>query len=167
MSVELFRHMFDVQLRSTGLVPSTRLNSDPLKDVSGSKVLTTTFLPSLPIKRKFEDFAFQQDKDRTSTDMINQFQMKKPCRLDMNKIRPLILAKEKFVESSGIVSLPRLTESDYVIDPSIEQIQSSFNEQGQCLVDRFTITRNHYGSITFYGSKINLSGLDLNRLSKF
>ena len=62
--------------------------------------------------------------------------------------------------------LPRLTQKDYHTAPAIADLRTFFNDQGQCFVKEFTVTREHYGSVTFQGSKMNLAGLDLNRLSK-
>ena len=73
---------------------------------------------------------------------------------------------EKKFEQERAFHLPRLTHDDYYTRPTIDELQKYFNEQGQCLVKEFTVGREHYGSVTFQGSKINLAGLDLNRLSK-
>jgi len=62
--------------------------------------------------------------------------------------------------------LPRLTHHDYYTKPTIEELQSFFNDQGQCFVKQFTIGRKHYGSVTFQGLHMNLAGLDLDRLGK-
>jgi hypothetical protein len=62
--------------------------------------------------------------------------------------------------------LPQLTHDDYYTKPTIDELRHCFNDQGQCLVKEFTVGREHYGSVTFQGSKINLAGLDLNQLSK-
>lgn len=73
---------------------------------------------------------------------------------------------EKKFERERAFHLPRLTHDDYYTKPPIDELRHCFNEQGQCLVKEFTVGREHYGSVTFQGSKINLAGLDLNRLSK-
>ena len=62
--------------------------------------------------------------------------------------------------------LPILTRDDYYIKPTIDELHHYFNEEGQCFVKEFTVGREHYGSIKFQGSKINLAGLDLDQLSK-
>lgn len=67
---------------------------------------------------------------------------------------------------SQINRLPKLTHKDYYTKPTIEELRSSFNENGQCFVKEFTIGRKHYGSVTFRGSHMNLAGLDLDRIGK-
>jgi hypothetical protein len=94
--------------------------------------------------------------------------------LDMNKIRSIVLGNNDayLVKSSSkkfdprSFRLPRLTHRDYYTEPAIEELQTYFNEQGQCFVKQFTITRKHYGSVTFQGLHMNLAGLDLDRLGK-
>lgn len=76
-----------------------------------------------------------------------------------------ILPEKKF-EQERAFRLPRLTHDDYYTKPTIDELRHYFNEQGQCLVKEFTVGREHYGSVKFQGSKINLAGLDLNQLSK-
>ena len=109
--------------------------------------------------------------------------IKRPRMLDMKKIRSIVLGntesysmekrESKLEESISMKTsdqrafrLPRLTHRDYYTKPAIEELQSSFNEQGQCLVKEFTIIRKHYGSVTFQGLHMNLAGLDLDRLGK-
>lgn len=106
--------------------------------------------------------------------------------LDMNKIRSIVLGTnetthlqkssidkhfstyEEYLSTKKIDSrafrLPRLTHHDYYTEPAIEELQSYFNDQGQCFVNEFTIIRKHYGSVTFQGLHMNLAGLDLDRL---
>ncbi|CAF1354030.1 unnamed protein product [Adineta steineri] len=60
--------------------------------------------------------------------------------------------------------LPKLTHNDYYTKPTIEELRSYFNEQGECFVKKFTVGRKHYGSVTFQGLNMNLAGLDLDRL---
>ncbi len=113
--------------------------------------------------------------------------------LDMNKIRSIILGNndtlivksstenligwnkfstyEKYIASDikhdqRSFRLPRLTHHDYYTKPAIEELQSVFNEHGQCFVKQFTVGRKHYGSVTFQGLHMNLAGLDLDRLGK-
>lgn len=69
-------------------------------------------------------------------------------------------------EQERAFRLPRLTHDDYYTQPTIDELRNFFNEKGQCFVKEFTVGREHYGSVTFQGSKINLAGLDLNELSK-
>jgi hypothetical protein len=73
---------------------------------------------------------------------------------------------ENKFEQERAFRLPRLTYDDYYTKPTIDELRHYFNEQGQCFVKEFTVGREHYGSVTFQGSKINLAGLDLNQLSK-
>jgi hypothetical protein len=73
---------------------------------------------------------------------------------------------ENKFERERAFHLPRLTHDDYYTKPTIDELRHCFNDQGQCLVKEFTVGREHYGSVTFQGSKINLAGLDLNQLSK-
>ncbi|CAF1322899.1 unnamed protein product [Adineta ricciae] len=67
-------------------------------------------------------------------------------------------------EQERAFRLPRLTHDDYYTKPSIDELRHCFNEQGQCFVKEFTVGREHYGSVTFQGAKINVAGLDLNQL---
>jgi hypothetical protein len=69
-------------------------------------------------------------------------------------------------EQKRAFRLPTLTHDDYYTKPTIDELRQYFTEQGQCFVKEFTVGREHYGSVTFQGSKINLAGLDLNQLSK-
>jgi hypothetical protein len=116
--------------------------------------------------------------------------------LDMNKVRSIILGNnetyiikpssenlfewKKFPTYDEYISsknqqikhdqrsfrLPKLTHKDYYTKPTIEELRSYFNEQGQCFIKEFTIGRKHYGSVTFQGLSMNLAGLDLDRLGK-
>jgi hypothetical protein len=71
---------------------------------------------------------------------------------------------ENKFERERAFHLPRLTHDDYYTKPTIDELRQYFNKQGQCYVQEFTVGREHYGSVTFQGSKINLAGLDLDRL---
>jgi hypothetical protein len=84
-------------------------------------------------------------------------------KLDNNKT--IIETTSKF-ERNRAHCLPRLTHDDYYTNPSIDELHPYFNEQGQCFVQEFTVGREHYGSVTFQGARINLAGLDLDRLSE-
>lgn len=92
--------------------------------------------------------------------------------LDMHKIRSIILGNnhdwnifpKQNIQRS--FRLPKLTQNDYYTKPTIEELKSFFNDQGQCFVKQFTVGRKHYGSVTFQGSSMNLAGLDLDRLGK-
>jgi hypothetical protein len=75
------------------------------------------------------------------------------------------LNENKF-EQERSFRLPRLTHDDYYTKPTIDELRHYFDQQGQCFVKEFTVGREHYGFVTFQGSKINLAGLDLNQLSK-
>jgi len=57
-----------------------------------------------------------------------------------------------------------LTHDDYYTKPTIDELRNRFDRKGQCFVNEFTVGREHYGSVTFEGSHINLAGLDLDRL---
>ncbi|CAM4852570.1 unnamed protein product [Rotaria socialis] len=67
-------------------------------------------------------------------------------------------------QEQQLVRLPKLTHKDYYTKPTIEELRSSCNENGQCFVKEFTIGRKHYGSVTFRGLHMNLAGLDLDRI---
>jgi hypothetical protein len=70
------------------------------------------------------------------------------------------------VSHSRPFRLPILTHRDYCTRPTIDELRVLFDKQGHCFVKEFTVTREHYGSVTFQGDQMNLAGLDLNRLSK-
>ncbi|XP_063806920.1 nuclear pore complex protein Nup98-Nup96 isoform X2 [Pseudophryne corroboree] len=57
---------------------------------------------------------------------------------------------------AGIV----LTKDDYYTLPSMEELAEQVDENGQCIVDGFTIGREGYGSICFEGL-VNLTNLNL------
>jgi len=59
--------------------------------------------------------------------------------------------------------LPKLTRDYYYMKPSISELKSLFNDNGQCLVKQFTVGHEKYGSVTFYG-QINIAGLDLDQI---
>ena len=107
----------------------------------------------------------------TNTDQIY---FKRPRMLDMNKIRSIILGNNQTSENvnewkiipNRSFHLPKLTKHDYYTKPTIEELRSYFNEQGQCFIKEFTIARKHYGSVTFQGLHMDLAGLDLNRIGK-
>jgi len=102
-----------------------------------------------------------------STNQIPKLNIKRPRMLDMNKIRSIVLGNnENLIEWKQELRLPRLTRHDYYTKPTIEELKSSFNDQGQCFVKQFTVGRKHYGSVTFQGLSMNLAGLDLDQLGK-
>ena len=85
----------------------------------------------------------------TNTNQISKINFKRPRTLDMHKIRSIILGdnhdwnifpKENIQRS---FRLPKLTQNDYYTKPTIEELRSYFNEQGQCFVKEFTIGRKH------------------------
>ncbi|CAF0894241.1 unnamed protein product [Rotaria sordida] len=80
-----------------------------------------------------------------------------------NNDKQINFNENKF-ERERAFRLPKLTHDDYYTKPTIDELRNYFNEKGQCLVKEFTVGREHYGSVTFQGSKINLAGLDLNQL---
>ena len=118
--------------------------------------------------------------------------IKRPRMLDMNKIRSIVLGHNDSINDTTIsenpvgwkqyptyeeylstkksnhqlCQLPKLTQKDYYTKPTIDELRSYFNEQGQCFIKEFTIGRKHYGSVTFQGLHMNLAGLDLDRLGK-
>ena len=61
--------------------------------------------------------------------------------------------------------LPKLTREYYYIKPSMLELKSLFDDNGQCLVEQFTVGHEEYGSVTFYG-QIDVSGLNLDQISK-
>ncbi|CAF4629517.1 unnamed protein product [Rotaria sp. Silwood1] len=83
---------------------------------------------------------------------------------DNNTIDKQINLNEKKFEQERAFRLPKLTHDDYYTRPTIDELRHYFNEKGQCCVKEFTVGREHYGSVKFQGSKINLAGLDLNQL---
>jgi hypothetical protein len=89
---------------------------------------------------------------------------KKP-QVEHEEEKPTNFIENQF-ERERAFRLPRLTHDDYYTTPTIDELGRCFNDQGQCLVKEFTVGREHYGSVTFQGSKINLAGLDLDKLSK-
>ena len=92
---------------------------------------------------------------------------KKPQLLEQPQ-SPQIRQEEKpmIINHERAFRLPQLTHDDYYTKPTIDELRNYFDEHGQCFVNEFTVGREHYGSVTFQGSKINLTGLDLNELSK-
>ena len=90
---------------------------------------------------------------------------KKPQVEHEEEEKPTKFIENQF-EQERAFRLPRLTHDDYYMKPTIDELQKCFNRQGQCLVKEFTVGREHYGSVTFQGSKINLAGLNLDELSK-
>ena len=58
------------------------------------------------------------------------------------------------VRSTG---LPILTRDRYYIKPTMDELKSLCNKDGECIVHQVTIGHEDYGSVTFYGW-INLSG---------
>ena len=77
-----------------------------------------------------------------------------------------ITSVQSQLEQTRAFRLPRLTHDDYYTTPSIDELRHQFTPQGQCLVKEFTVVREHYGSVTFRGLRMNLAGLDLDRLGK-
>lgn len=132
-------------------------------------------------KRKYDQSLADEDEDAllSTSEFLPKMNIKRPRMLDMKKIRSIVLGNtesypmekresklEEKTSDQRAFRLPRLTHRDYYTEPAIEELQSSFNEQGQCLVKEFTIIRKHYGSVTFQGLHMNLAGLDLDRLGK-
>jgi hypothetical protein len=111
-------------------------------NLSGWKKFATydTYLASK--KPQIENLKISEDETKINFNGGNKFEQKRAFRL------------------------PTLTHDDYYTKPTIDELRQYFTEQGQCFVKEFTVGREHYGSVTFQGSKINLAGLDLNQLSK-
>lgn len=61
--------------------------------------------------------------------------------------------------------LPILTRNRYYLKPTMAELKLLSNENGECIVDQFTIGHEEYGSITFQGS-VNLSDLNLDDIGK-
>ncbi len=61
--------------------------------------------------------------------------------------------------------LPKLSREYYYMKPSISELKSLFDDNGQCFVKQFTVGHEKYGSVTFYG-QVNVAGLDLDQISK-
>ncbi|CAF0854956.1 unnamed protein product [Rotaria sp. Silwood1] len=64
---------------------------------------------------------------------------------------------------SNAYHLPKLTREYYYMRPSMSELKSLFDDQGQCIVKQFTVGHEKYGSVTFYG-QVNVAGLDLDRI---
>ncbi|CAM4813455.1 unnamed protein product [Rotaria magnacalcarata] len=65
--------------------------------------------------------------------------------------------------NSHAYHLPTLTRENYYIKPSMSELKSLFDDKGQCIVDKFTVGHEKYGSVTFY-DQVNVTGLDLDRI---
>ncbi|CAF2416481.1 unnamed protein product [Rotaria sp. Silwood2] len=65
--------------------------------------------------------------------------------------------------NSNAYHLPKLIREYYYMKPSMSELKSSFDDQGQCIVKQFTVGHEKYGSVTFYG-QVNVTGLDLDRI---
>ncbi|CAF3897703.1 unnamed protein product [Rotaria sp. Silwood2] len=86
---------------------------------------------------------------------INSFQRTKPLHdYDYTNITK---------SNSNAYHLPKLTREYYYMKPSMSELKSSFDDQGQCIVKQFTVGHEKYGSVTFYG-QVNVTGLDLDRI---
>jgi len=160
--------------------------TNPLSSKSNKRKLTDSFLDEDDDGKN----VFIADNGSSSTNTISKINIKRPRMLDMNKIRSIVLGNnesinetsdnvlgwKKFPTYDEYISskkhdhrsfrLPKLTHKDYYTKPTIEELRSAFNEQGQCFVKQFTVGRKHYGSVTFQGLHMNLAGLDLDRLGK-
>ncbi|CAF1660456.1 unnamed protein product [Adineta ricciae] len=136
---------------------------------------------------EYEKHLLLTNPSLSSTTKTSTLNIKRPRLLDMNKIRSIVLGTNDSINDTTISEnqptwkqysnydeyisskkpsycLPKLTLKDYYTKPTIEELRSYFNEQGQCFVEKFTVGRKHYGSVTFQGSHMNLAGLDLDRL---
>ena len=49
--------------------------------------------------------------------------------------------------------------------PTLSELRTLFNDNGQCILKEFTVGHGKYGSVTFYG-QIDVAGLNLDKISK-
>ncbi|XP_059397995.1 nuclear pore complex protein Nup98-Nup96-like [Carassius carassius] len=63
---------------------------------------------------------------------------------------------------SGIV----LTRVGYYTIPSMEELGRMLNENGECIVENFTVGRKGYGSV-FFSGEVNLSNMNLDEIVHF
>lgn len=130
---------------------------------------STVSLLELPMMRIGNNSKRKWNDETKQDDLFSGMKIKRPKVLDMKKVRSLVLGEAETSDTSNddrAFSLPTLTSNEYSMEPRIEELTSMFNEKGECWLKTFTVTRKHYGSVTFQGSKMNVAGLDLNRLSK-
>ncbi|CAF0793373.1 unnamed protein product [Rotaria sordida] len=74
---------------------------------------------------------------------------------------PIIQRKAK--QNSQDYHLPILTRNNYYMKPTISELKSLFNDNGECILSQFTVGHEKYGSVTFYG-QINVTGLNLDEI---
>ncbi|CAF4586931.1 unnamed protein product [Rotaria sp. Silwood1] len=78
-----------------------------------------------------------------------------------NSSSPIIQCKSK--QTSQSCHLPILTRNSYYMKPTISELKSLFNDNGECILPNFTVGHEKYGSVTFYG-QINVAGLNLDEI---
>ena len=61
--------------------------------------------------------------------------------------------------------MPILTRPYYYMKPSINELKSLFDDEGRCVVEKFTVGHNQYGSVTFC-RPVDVAGLNLDQISK-
>ena len=138
--------------------------------------------PSIEASRREEENPSETFVAKSSADQLAGWQKFSNYDAYLASKKPAVTKAEKRDEEDGTKQpnslkqqleqkrafhLPRLTQDDYYTIPSIDELRHLFNAQGQCLVKEFTVGREHYGSVTFQSARLNLAGLDLNRLSEF
>jgi len=86
-----------------------------------------------------------------------------PSIIPKQSSSPIIQRKSN--DDASTNRLPILTRNDYYMKPSLNELNSLFNDKGQCILKQFTVGHEKYGSVTFYG-EINIAGLNLDEISK-
>uniref|UniRef100_A0A7N6BCQ7 Nuclear pore complex protein Nup98-Nup96 n=1 Tax=Anabas testudineus TaxID=64144 RepID=A0A7N6BCQ7_ANATE len=109
-----------------------------------------------------------QGRTQTSLqDTIIDLNMHKPARngLEVSSLRSHLDLSCKYMILfclSGIL----LTRVGYYTIPSMEDLAEMVDENGECVVENFTVGRKGYGSIFFPG-EVNVSGLNLDEIVHF
>ncbi|UJR25195.1 hypothetical protein I4U23_006549 [Adineta vaga] len=75
----------------------------------------------------------------------------------------VVMKKSESSVNPTTFHLPILTREDYYMKPNQTELNTLFNDKGQCIVKQFTVGHDKYGSVTFYG-QINVSGLNLDEI---
>ncbi|CAF3622774.1 unnamed protein product [Rotaria sordida] len=73
------------------------------------------------------------------------------------------IIQRKAKQNSQDYHLPILTRNNYYMKPTISELKSLFNDNGECILSQFTVGHEKYGSVTFYG-QINVTGLNLDEI---
>lgn len=106
--------------------------------------------------KKFANYDAYLASKKAPVELFNKAEEEK-VQVNVTKVK---------IDQGRAFRLPRLTHDDYYTQPSLDELRNYFNEHGQCLLKEFTVGREHYGSVTFLGTKLNVAGLDLDRLGK-